>query len=318
MNYFLNGRSAGKHMKLTFIYNPGAGTDERPSADELLRLVQAAGHEAVLRLATDDGWKSAVEQPADIVVVAGGDGTVGKVAKSLVGKGIPIAVLPLGTANNIAKTLGLSDKPLQQLIFGWAAARRIKFDVGVANGPWRSKFFIEGLGIGLFTETMYRLDATSNADLAHLDGTDAKITSVMEILKKRLQSPPVKKLKATLDGRDVSGEYILLEVMNTSYIGPNLCLAPHADPCDGLLDIVFVVRGEEDKLNKCLSDCIEGKLTPPTLTVRRGKHLQVQWERFAVHIDDEVWPDSVETAPRLSSPIDVTIKTHALEFLAPA
>lgn len=305
-------------MKVTLIYNPGAGRDEQPSADELFRLVQAAGYEAVFRSAKDDGWKSALEQPADIVALAGGDGTVGKVAKSLIGKGIPIAVLPLGTANNIAKTLGLLDRPLQQLISGWAAARRIKFDVGVANGPWGSRFFIEGLGIGLFTETMYRLDATSNADLAHLDGTDEKITSVLEMLKKRLQSPPVKKLKATLDGRDISGEYILLEAMNTSYIGPNLCLAPHANPSDGLLDMVFVVRGEQDRLHKCLSDCIEGKLTPPTLTVRRGKHLQVQWDRFPVHIDDEVWPNHGETAPRLSSPVDVTIKPHALEFLAPA
>jgi diacylglycerol kinase (ATP) len=306
-------------MKVILIYNPGAGSDEQPSSEELLRLVQAAGHQAVLRLAKDDGWKSALEQPADIVAVAGGDGTVGKVAKSLIEKGIPIAVLPLGTANNIAKTLGLLDRPLQKLISGWAAARRIKFDVGVANGPWGgSRFFIEGLGIGLFTETMYRLDATSNADLAHLDGIDEKITSVLEMLKKRLQSPPVKQLKAALDGRDISGEYILLEAMNTSYIGPNLCLAPHANPSDGLLDMVLVARGEADRLNKCLSDCIDGKLTPPSLTVRRGQHLQVQWNRFAVHIDDEVWPDSVEDAPRLSSPIDVTIKPRALEFLAPA
>ena len=305
-------------MKVTLIYNPAAGRDEQPSANEVLRLVQASGYEAVLRSAKGESWKSALEQPADIVAVAGGDGTVGKVAKALVGKGIPVAVLPLGTANNIAKTLELLDRPLQQLISGWAAARRVKFDVGVAKGRWGSRFFIEGLGIGLFTETMYRLDATSNADLAHLDGTDEKITSVLEMLKKRLQSPPIKKLKATLDGRDISGEYILLEAMNTSYIGPNLCLAPHANPSDGLLDIVFVARGEEDRLNKCLSDCIEGKPAPPTLTVRRGKHLQVQWNRFAVHIDDEVWPDSVETAPRLSSPMDVTIKPDALEFLAPA
>lgn len=305
-------------MKVLLIYNQGAGSDEQPSADEILGLIQAAGHEVVVQLAKDDNWKSALEQPADIVAVAGGDGTVGKVGKSLVGKSIPIAVLPLGTANNIAKTLGLIDRPLQQLIAGWAAARRIKFDVGVATGPWRAKWFIEGLGVGLFTETMYRLDVTGNAELAHLDGNDEKITSVLEMLKKKLQSPAVKEIKATLDGRDVSGKYILLEVMNTSYIGPNLCLAPHADPCDGLLDIVFVAQGEQDRLNKCLSDCMEGKLTPPTLTVRRGKHLQLQWERFAVHIDDEVWPDSVAAAPLLSSPIDVTIKPHAVEFLAPA
>ena len=64
---------------------------------------------------------------------------VGKVAKHLIDKHLPIAVLPMGTANNIAKTLGLSDRPLEQLIAGWSAAPRVNFDVGVASGPWNSK-----------------------------------------------------------------------------------------------------------------------------------------------------------------------------------
>jgi diacylglycerol kinase (ATP) len=60
-------------------------------------------------------------------------------------------------------------------------------------------------------------------------------------------------MKVTLDGRDVSSEYIMLELMNISYIGPNLCLAPHANPSDGLLDIVFVSKDERDNLSRvCL------------------------------------------------------------------
>jgi diacylglycerol kinase (ATP) len=94
---------------------------------------------------------------------------VGKVAKHLIGKHLPIAVQPMGTANNIAKALRLRDRPLEQLIAGWSAAPRVNFDVGVADGPWNSKYFIEGLGMGLFTETMHRLDATDNTDLAHLE-----------------------------------------------------------------------------------------------------------------------------------------------------
>ena len=123
----------------------------------------------------------------------------------------------------------------------------------MASGPWNSKYFIEGLGIGLFTETMYRLDATNNVDLAHLDDTGEKVKSVLEILKERLPSFTPNSLKITLDGRDMSGEYILVEVMNISYIGPNLCLAPHANPSDGLLDIVFVSKDGQDNLSKCLS-----------------------------------------------------------------
>ncbi len=77
----------------------------------------------------------------------------------MIGKHTPLAVLPMGTANNVANALGVADRPLDQLIAGWNGARRMKFDVGAASGPWGSTYFIEGLGLGIFTETMARLDA---------------------------------------------------------------------------------------------------------------------------------------------------------------
>ncbi len=173
-------------MKIVLIHNPDAGDDQQPSSDELLGLIRDAGHTARYQSSKDENWHSALEQACDIVAVAGGDGIIGTVAKHLIGRQVPIAVLPMGTANNIAKTLGLTDRPLEQLIAGWATAPRVKFDVGMASGPWNLKYFIEGLGIGLFTETMYRLDATNNVDLAHLDDTGEKVKSVLEILKERL------------------------------------------------------------------------------------------------------------------------------------
>ena len=60
----------------------------------------------------------------------------------------------MGTANNVATTLGVKHLAIDELIFGWTSARRVKFDVGNAKGPWGSKPFIEGLGMGLFTDTM--------------------------------------------------------------------------------------------------------------------------------------------------------------------
>ena len=303
-------------MQVTLIHNPDAGDDEQPSGGETLGLIRAAGHTVTYQSSRAENWHTVMEEPCDIVAVAGGDGMVGKVAKHLIDRHVPIAVLPMGTANNIAKTLGLKDRPLQQLIAGWSAAPRVNFDVGVASGPWNSKYFIEGLGMGLFTETMYRLDATDNADLAHLEDTKERVESVLQILQERLSSFTPNKLKVTLDGRDISGEYILLEVMNISYIGPNLCLAPHANPSDGLLDIVFVSKDERDNLSRCLSHCMEGKLVQPTLTIRKGQQLQIEWDGFTTHIDDEVWPDKGAEFPLSVSAIDVTVKRHALEFLA--
>jgi len=305
-------------MKVVLIHNPDAGDDQQPSSDELLGLIRDAGHTARYQSSKDENWHSALEQACDIVAVAGGDGIIGTVAKHLIGRHLPIAVLPKGTANNIAKTLGLTDRPLEQLIAGWATAPRVKFDVGMASGPWNLKYFIEGLGIGLFTETMYRLDATNNVDLAHLDDTGEKVKSVLEILKERLPTFTPNRLKITLDGRDMSGEYVLLEVMNISYIGPNLRLAPHANPSDGLLDIVLVSKDEQDNLSRYLSQSIEGKLPHPGLTVRTGQHLQIEWDGLTVHIDDEVWPHKASEFPISFNTIDVKVDRHALEFLAPA
>ena len=305
-------------MKITMIHNPNAGDDQQPSGDELLGLIRGAGHTTAYQSSKEADWDKALKEPGDLVAVAGGDGIVGKVAKKLIGKPVPIAVLPLGTANNIAKTLDVLDQPLTQLVDGWVQARRRKFDVGVASGPWGSTCFIEGLGMGLFTTTMHRLDARDNIDLAHASDSEEKLTSVLEILKDRLPSCPAKPLQLTLDGQDLSGEYVLLEAMNIKSIGPNLHLAPDADPGDGLLDIALLANGEQHQLNSYLSDCIAGKPCSPDLRVHRGKHLQIVWEGSVIHIDDDVWPDTGSNFSSPSTVIDVNLNPQSLVFLTPA
>lgn len=305
-------------MKVTLIHNPDAGDDEQPSRDELVKLIRGAGHNVAYQSSKDGEWVNRLKEPGDIVAVAGGDGIVGKVAKRLIGARIPIAILPLGTANNIAKTLGLTDVGLEQLIRGWSSAGRARFDVGVATGPWGSTCFLEGVGMGLFTQTMYRLDARDNIDLAHVDDSEEKITSVLEILKERLQNCPAKSLELTVDDQELSGDYLLMEVLNIKSVGPNLYLAPGADPGDGLLDVVLVSKEEKEKLDGYLSDCIRGNPRSPDLTVYRGKRLQLEWEGSVIHIDDEVWPDNGSTPARQRTGIDIRLNQEALEFVVPA
>ena len=71
----------------------------------------------------EKGLEHALEDPGDVVLVAGGDGTVRKAAEFLIGRGVPIALLPLGTANNVSRTLGLSDS-VQEVIFARWPRRR--------------------------------------------------------------------------------------------------------------------------------------------------------------------------------------------------
>src|SRR5262249_5346147 len=102
-------------VEVTLIHNPDAGDGEKPAADELVALVRGAGHEVLYQSVKERNWHTILEKPADVVAAAGGDGTVGKVVRRLVGRHIPVAVLPTGTANNISRALGLTDMPIERL-----------------------------------------------------------------------------------------------------------------------------------------------------------------------------------------------------------
>ena len=221
-------------MRVTLIHNPQAGDDDNPVMDELVTLIRAAGHSVTLQSSRGDQLEKAIEDPGDLLAVAGGDGTVGAVASRLIGRRIPIAVLPLGTANNISNTLGLTSRPVEELIAGWATARRIRFDVGLVRGPWGTARFIEGLGAGLFANAISQLDAREDVTFGRQDNRDEKTASALRWLKERVWDWPPRELELTLDGEDLSGEYILLQVMNIQHIGPSLHLAPDAEPGDGL------------------------------------------------------------------------------------
>ena len=67
-------------MRVTLIHNPKAGANEQSPLDEVLSQIHAAGHEVTCQSANDDDWDKVLEVPADLVAVAGGDGTVGAVA----------------------------------------------------------------------------------------------------------------------------------------------------------------------------------------------------------------------------------------------
>jgi diacylglycerol kinase family enzyme len=236
----------------------------------------------------------------------------------LIGSRTPIAVLPMGTANNIANTLGVTGRPVQDLIDGWKTARCINFDAGLAKGPWGSQYFVEGFGVGLFAETMSRLQRPKNVDLAHLDDPEKVLRAILKILKDKLENYPSKDMMVKLDGEDMSGDYVLLEALNIRYIGPNLDLVPRADINDGFLDIVFVTKRERAKLSKYLSNRMNGKNSRANLTIRQGRHLQIEWKNSPIHIDDMPWPKDKDRTPLHSNAIDIKIDPGALVFLAPA
>ena len=99
-----------------------------------------AGHHAIYQRTKKGDYKEVPKKPADLVLAAGGDGTVGKVGRELIDSGIPLSVLPLGTANNLARSLGFTASP-EEIITGLECGKRRTFDVGFARGAVEQALF---------------------------------------------------------------------------------------------------------------------------------------------------------------------------------
>jgi diacylglycerol kinase (ATP) len=302
-------------VRVTLIHNPAAGDGGQPSGGQLEALIVEAGHNVRYQSVREKGWAKVLKKKVDVVAVAGGDGTVAKVARRMRGSGIPIAVLPTGSANNISRTLGIADLSVIELIPSWSSARCLNFDTGVATGPWGTRHFIEGAGLGFFTSAIGHIQA--NETMTQLNDTEVKLNYALQLLRERLDKAPATKVTASLDGKSISGDYILLEAMLMQYVGPNLHLAPDSIRDDGLFDVVMVAEADREALRDHLHDSEDGTLWPPEFKTRRGKHLRLEWTGFPVHIDDKVWPVKGKKRPKPQATIELEVEGKTIEFLVP-
>jgi diacylglycerol kinase (ATP) len=92
--------------------------------------------------------RKALDKKPDLVVVAGGDGTIRPIASELVGTNIPLAIIPVGTFNNLALSLGLPADPLAACAVV-ENGMLTRIDVGIAD---ENNFFFEAAGVGVDAE----------------------------------------------------------------------------------------------------------------------------------------------------------------------
>jgi diacylglycerol kinase family enzyme len=284
-------------MYVTLIHNPGAGEDDH--AGETLRShVAEAGHDVSYVSMTQAGWAEALAEPGDLVVVAGGDGSVGKVFRELATKGVPVTLLPFGSANNLARTLGIDGTEVERIVRGWDRGEERRFDVGAGSARWGRADFVESLGGGLFGRVLDRAARIEEVDGIDVEGEE-KVDFGLELLRDAVEGMSAKPWHVEIDGEDLSGEYLAVEAMNIGQIGPNLPLAPAADPGDGLLDAVLVRPEDRGSLVGYLSERLrELDPDPPTLDVRRGERIVIGLpEDVRLHLDDRLWPEESEGHP---------------------
>lgn len=265
-------------MRVGLIYNEGAG-DGRSAAD-LRGLLERYGHEVQRTAHVSDGLDGWREAGLDLLVAAGGDGTIGAAVCTLSAQPLaaPLAILPMGTANNIASSLDVSPH-IEAAIEAWPAQRVRRLDVGVATGPWGERCFVESLGGGLVTHGIVVMERrrytspTPEAQLARARAAHADLLAQLAPARWRVR----------IDDQVVDDEFLALEVLNMPAVGPNLWLAP-ASPFDAR----FTITGIPPAHRQAWIDRLRGVATAiPRPRVWQGREIEVV-VGDRLHVDDTV------------------------------
>jgi len=265
-------------MDVALLHNRSAGDEDHTDA-ELVRLIEKAGHRVVHLVSGITDLKAALhERPCELVVVAGGDGTVGRAACELAGWEVPLAVLPLGTANNTACSLGLPMRP-KRAARSWSAAGRVPFDLGLIDDGVERIRFAECVGWGVFPNTIVEARRRRSAG------------SVKRVLKRdrRLFRSVLSRIEPRsyaidVDGRDCSGAFVLLEVLNIPFIGPQLPLSMQSDPSDGQLELVLI--GAADR--EALDEMARNGEPNTSYRIERGRRIRIEADDALLHVDGSI------------------------------
>nr|WP_295922506.1 diacylglycerol kinase family protein [uncultured Dyadobacter sp.] len=273
--------------RTTLLHNPSAG-DNDFSKKELVKLIKKAGFDCTYASVKEEGWDT-FENDTDFLIVAGGDGTVRRAAKALMkrkllDKQYPLALLPHGTANNIATALQIEGHA-KDIVPYWHHSHLKSFDIGKIHGLGEDLFFLEAFGYGIFPRLMKVMDKIEG-EIG--DSVEEKLKAARVVLYDVVQNYEARPCTIIADGVEHSGNYIMVEVMNIRSLGPNLVLAAGADPGDGLLDVVMVSESNRTKFESFLLGRINGKEDSEfSFTTVRAKKVKIMWDGKDVHADDE-------------------------------
>ena len=263
-------------MRRAVIYNMHAGrrgasdASVRESLEELQRLDtyafwETAGPHDARRLG-----RRAAQEKMDRVIVAGGDGTVGQVVHGIVEAGgeTAVGILPIGTGNDLARSLGLAALPLPDLVKRAHEGRPVPIDVVKFERSGEAAYFVNaasgGFGGRVAADVRphdkerwggYAYWLTAVAQLVRLEAFDARIV---------------------VDGTAHKHTIYGVEIANGCYVGGGFCVAPGAVLDDGLINVTVIpqmARGE--LLLAGLAFAMSRDLDRSHLHAYQGKRIEV-------------------------------------------
>ena len=280
-------------MNATVIVNPIAGPGRTSTIGACVDLVKAvlATHqcEAEVRITTgpNDANRFAAEAAAahaDVVAAWGGDGTVNGAAAALAGTGIPLAIIPGGSGNGLARDLSIPFDARRALTI--AATGKVRsIDAGDLDGS----LFFNVAGIGLDARIAGRLATKGHrrglmgyvlATVAELQSYQACAYSISNVYD--------------ADGRPVTGDLVdhkamFIALANSRQYGSGAQIAPKALLDDGLMEVVVVEPMSSLQIARQLPALFGGRLQEGRgIVMRSAAAMDISCgEPIAFHVDGE-------------------------------
>lgn len=238
----------------------------------------------------------AATEGVDIVLAAGGDGTVNEAAAALCGTETVLGILPCGSGNGLARHLGLPIDPVEALGV-IEKGTVIGADYGTANGH---KFFCT-FGVGF--------DAAVSFQFAGMKRR-GKLSYIRSALEEFLKYRP-EHYRIEINGQELTQKAFLVAVCNASQYGNNAYIAPHASITDGLLDVTIVHSGNPVQTALVGFDMMTGYINRNTL-IRTIKASNLRIWR------DKEGPAHIDGEPIMMAPLlEISCEKGKLKVFAP-
>lgn len=287
------------------VYNPTAGQrNRRDQMNELIDRQRGRGLELVNAPTTGIGdateiVKSFLPKGLDVVVVCGGDGTISEAACGLQGSGVPLAVLPGGTSNVLARELQIPlDFDLAEELLHGGTPSPVRF----AHADGRP--FLLWAGAGLDARVMGNMNLKLKRWLGR---TGISLTAWTEFL--RYEFP---RLEVVIDGAAYEATFAV--VCRASRYGGEWIIAPEARLDGDLLDVMLFSRRSHLDLMRLFHGMRQGRaehLENGIAQVVRGREVEIRsLEPYPVEV--EVDGDCV-----LETPISCRVGTQTVGILVP-
>jgi diacylglycerol kinase (ATP) len=281
------------------VYNPMAGGARHLDVPGIVE--RAAARKLELLALPTERPRHATELVAarlgealDLVAVAGGDGTVGEVAEALLGVDVPIAILPTGTANVVAREYGIGrtlaeaertlTSPCRRPITVWHAAGRTS---------------LIGAGVGFDARVMKNVVPWLKRTFGR---TGYSWTATLEWLK--YEFPPIEVTGLDADGAPFTVRATFVLAANTRRYGGDPILSPFADPTDDLLDLVLFASRSRLTLMRWYGRLSRGKAAQLSLEgcSRRAVRSFSARSLAGYELDVQVDGDAITTTPFAMGP----------------